>query len=162
MPCNLDCVSYGTGWVGSYGDGCGDGAPCDDNSELAVAIVLVVIFCAGACKCVYAAPGLLLCLISLDRLAYGEGTRTTARGGSTAAKRALYVALNSREVTVPILTAMLCCLIGRNITTAIYAAAAVGIGATVTVLPEVAFNVFDAAGVGIGAMYAWAACKDQR
>ena len=162
MPWNSDCASYGVGWVGSYGDGCGDGFPYDDNSELAVAVVLAAVFCAGACKCVHAAPGLLLCLISLDRLAYGEGTLQTARGGNTAAKRALYVALNSREVTVPILTGMLCCLMGRGVTTAIYATAAVGVGAAVTILPEVAFTVFDAAGVDIGAIYAWAAYKDQR
>lgn len=142
LPLYTDCDSYGTGPLGTVFDGCGDAA------EGAALASLTVAFAAASYQKPEAIAAAFLVCTSTFHLVFGEGTIKGSLNEGISVHSVLLVAVNTREVTVPVVTACACRTFGGI--GLLYSTMAVALAATVSWVPAIYYAGFDAAGVVIG------------
>lgn len=147
FPFNSDCATYGTGPFGTVLDGCGD------VEEGLVLAVLTVLFVVATCIRPHAFAAALLCCTSTFHLFFGEGSFKTSMRADTLPHVARLVAVNTREVTIPVVTSCLCFFANGGLAGKMYSLLAWALAPTVSYLPMGYFAVFDGVGVVLGGAF---------
>lgn len=147
FPLNTECANYGTGPIGTVYDGCGD------TIEFVGLAVLTAFAVAATCIRPYGFAAVVLICTSTFHLVWGEGDIAGSKHAETWQHFVILVALNTREVAVPVTTSVLCFFASGGRVSAAYALLSWALVPTISYLPVKYFAVFDGLGVMLGATF---------